>query len=194
MQFILLLAFLAAIAFPAKWFSELLPPVVVGAVCGLGLLFGWVGYFASHADKAALSGRLRTLRQVAAVFLLASVPMSCSTINYFSNDPSRDMLGFEKETPRGYVVESSPYRFRTRSQRRANMIEGLPGDIAGRAAFLASPHGATLLTAAAFGAMPFILLFRRERHRAAPGQWLNGSFWLWTTIATIFFLIVYNGS
>jgi hypothetical protein len=193
MQFILLLAFLAAIAFPAKWFSELLPPPVVGAVCGLGLLLGWVGYFASHADHAAWSGRFRTLRHVAAVFLLASVPMSCSTINYFSTDPSRDVLGFEKETPRGYV-DSSPYRFRTRSQRRANMLRNLPGNIAGRVAFVASPHGAALLTGAAFGALPFILLFRRERERVAPGQWLKARFWLWTTVATIFFLVVFNGS
>lgn len=193
MQFILLLAFFAAIAFPAKWFSELLPAVVVGGVCGLGLLLGWVGYLASRADQASRSGRFRTLRHLAAVFLLASVPMSCSAINYFSTDPNRDVLGFEKETPRGYV-ESSPYRFRTRSQRRANMLKSLPSDIAGRVAFAASPHGATLLTGAAFGALPFILLFRRERKQAASGQWLNEGFWLWTTIATVFFLIVFNGS
>ena len=194
MQFILLLAFFAAIAFPAKWFSELLPAVVVGGICGLGLLLGWVGYFASRADRASWSGRFRTLRHVAAVFLLASVPMSCSAINYLSADPNRDVLGFEKETPRGYVEPSSPYRFRTRSQRRAKMIESLPGDIAGRVAFAASPHGATLLTGAAFGALPFILLFRRECKQAAPGQWLSEGFWLWTAIATIFFLIVFNGS
>jgi hypothetical protein len=190
---ILLLAALAAIAFPAKWLSELLPPVAVGALCGFGLLLGWIGYFASRVDDASGSSRFRTLRHTASVFLLASVPMSCSTINYLSPDPRRDVLGFEKETPRGYV-DSSPYRYRTRSQRRANMIQSLPGGIAGRIAFVASPHGATLLTAAALGALPFILLFRRECERLASGQWLNGTFWLWVTVATVFFLVVFSGS
>jgi hypothetical protein len=193
MQFILLIAFFAAIAFPAKWFSQLTPPVVVGALCGVLVLLGWAVYLASLLGNAT-TARSRRMRQLVAVFLVAAAPMSCSTVNYLSADATRDVFGFQKETARGYEAPHTPYRYRTRGQRRAAMMKNLPGQIGGRLAFAVSPHGSTLLAAAVLGVVPFALLFRRESSRDVPSRWLNGNFWIWTSVAAIFFLVVFSQS
>ncbi len=192
-MWIIILLFLLAIAYPAKWLCDALPPHLIGAIC-IGLLaVGWVGLVANLIDPAKTSNRLRILRHVSAALFLAAVPMSCSTINYMSADPSVDVLGFQKSTPRG-VVDDSPHNFQTRSERRGSMVENLPSNILWLIKYLVSPHGLLSLVAAFVGALPFVVLLLKESDKESPSDWLRGQFWLLTIVATVFFLIVFNRS
>ena len=192
-MWILGLLLLVAIAYAANWLAQVLPPPVIAGICGGLLAIGWLGLSTNLIDSGKTSNTLRILRHVSATLFLAAVPMSCSTVNYMSVDPKVDVLGFEKSSPRGKLNNSS-YKAQTRGQRRAKMIENLPGNILWLIQFLISPHGLLSLAGAFVGALPFIILFRQERQRESPEYWLRGNFWFLTVIVTVFFLIVFNRS